>query len=223
MRQRAAHGLLVLFDADYFASYVWDADRARFDGRVTLNMDPANLSRYEAYYQYRDPITPKLQRRRRATPVTAIMPQRELMKTEFFNDFLRPDGLHHGMNLYAYDGELNIGDLRIWRARHRAPFDDADVALLDYLRPFFTNVMRNVRAHAIGAPHAREAGPPASAPTLTARESEVLARVLQGQTDKAIARALGISFATVRTHINRLFRKFGVANRTELVCRARDV
>ena len=87
---------------------------------VFLNMSPDNLARYEEYYQFRDPITPVLQKRRRATLVREVMPQDELEKTEFFNDFLIQDGLHHGINVYAYDGDLNIGDLRIWRGKGRA-------------------------------------------------------------------------------------------------------
>ncbi len=40
------------------------------------------------------------------------MPQRELMRTGFFNDFLARDGLHRGINAYSYAGQRNIGDLR---------------------------------------------------------------------------------------------------------------
>jgi len=218
VRQRAATGLLDLFEADYFASYVWDPDNECFDGRVTLNMDPDNLSRYEAYFQYHDPITPALQRARKATPVRAVMPQRALIRTEFFNDFLYCDGLYFGMNLYAYDGAVNIGDLRIWRARHRPDFDDTDLALLDYLGPIFTNAMRNV--HRRSGPRPGEEGAAPEPGGLTAREAEVLCHIRDGLPDKAVARALGISFATVRTHVNSLFAKFGVHNRTELVRRA---
>ena len=49
---------------DYYASYVWDESRSVFGGRVALNMSDRNLSSYEAYYQYHDPITPKLQQHR---------------------------------------------------------------------------------------------------------------------------------------------------------------
>jgi len=82
-------------------------------------MDPKNLANYDAYFQHRDPITFKLQARREATLVTQVMPQRELMRTEFFNDFLARDGLHWGVNAYSFVGNHNIGDVRIWRHRRR--------------------------------------------------------------------------------------------------------
>jgi DNA-binding CsgD family transcriptional regulator len=104
IRERLGWALLDLLHADQFASFVWNAESSRFDGRVALNMDPANLDRYGEWHQHHDPITFVLQSHRRATRVTDVMPQRELMKTEFFTDFLSRDGLHWGMNLHAFEG-----------------------------------------------------------------------------------------------------------------------
>ena len=54
---------------------------------------------------------------------------------------------------------------------------------------------------------------------LTAREAQVCDALLGGGADKAIAEELGISFWTVRTHIQRVFAKLGVLNRRELMVR----
>jgi DNA-binding CsgD family transcriptional regulator len=62
-----------------------------------------------------------------------------------------------------------------------------------------------------GAPGAAAAGPLAR---LTDRESEVLARVAEGQSNKEIAEALGISDHTVKLHMHNMSRKLGVSNRT---------
>ena len=104
VREGIGHHLLELLSADYYASFVWDTPSRSFGSGVWLNMSPDNLARYDAYYQYNDPITLKLQARREPTLVTQIMPQRELMRTEFFNDFLARDGLHWGVNVYSYAG-----------------------------------------------------------------------------------------------------------------------
>jgi len=113
IRERLGHALLGLLRADQFASFVWDAERGGFGSRVAINMAPANLDTYAQWHQHHDPITFVLQSRRRATRVTEVMPQRELMRTPFFNDFLARDGLHWGLNLHAFDGERALGDLRI--------------------------------------------------------------------------------------------------------------
>jgi DNA-binding CsgD family transcriptional regulator len=145
VRKGIAEDILRLLNADFFASYVWNHDLKIFEKCVFTNMHPDNLARYEKYFQYHDPITYRLQKRRSATVVSEIMPQNLLEKTEFFNDFLMQDGLHHGINLYAYDGYLNIGDMRIWRARNRPIFGHREVALLDTILPYFTNSLRIAR------------------------------------------------------------------------------
>ncbi len=146
LREEISADLLRLFKADFLASFIWNQDRQVFEHVVFLNMSPDSLARYDSYYQFHDPITPSLQKRRRATLVCEVMPQEELEKTEFFNDFLMSEGLHHGINVYAYDGDLNIGDLRIWRAKRRPDFGKREAALLDAILPHFRNALRNVRA-----------------------------------------------------------------------------
>lgn len=53
-----------------------------------------------------------------------------------------------------------------------------------------------------------------SGQTLTAREQDVLERIAAGRSNKEIASDLQISEATVKTHINSLLGKLGVADRT---------
>lgn len=52
-------------------------------------------------------------------------------------------------------------------------------------------------------------------PTLTERESEVLALIAEGLSNKAIARRLGISEKTVKAHLTRVFATLGVSDRTQ--------
>jgi hypothetical protein len=134
VREAVGHHLLELLEADHYASFVWQDATGRFEKAVYLNMDPANIAAYDRYYQQHDPITSKLQARREATLVTQVMPQRDLMRTEFFNDFLARDGLHWGVNAYSYVGGRNIGDVRIWRGRRRENFDGHTLELLRLIR-----------------------------------------------------------------------------------------
>lgn len=146
LRQSIADDLLQLLQADMLASFVWNDHLHQFEDVAFVNMSASNLDHYQAHFQYCDPITSLLQARRTATLVNEIMAQPELEKTEFYNDFLRVDGLKWGINLYAYEGSLNIGDLRIWRGTARPPFGEREVALLDMLSPHFTNSLVNARS-----------------------------------------------------------------------------
>jgi DNA-binding NarL/FixJ family response regulator len=57
---------------------------------------------------------------------------------------------------------------------------------------------------------------------LTARETEICSGILLGMSDKSIAAKHGISFWTVRTHIQRIFEKLDVNNRRELIAKFRS-
>jgi len=50
---------------------------------------------------------------------------------------------------------------------------------------------------------------------LTAREAEVLGLLADGMSNKQIARALGISEGTVKSHLGSAFRRIGVQQRTQ--------
>lgn len=50
---------------------------------------------------------------------------------------------------------------------------------------------------------------------LTRRESEVLRQMALGLTNKEIAQALGISYETVKEHVQHILRKIGVSDRTQ--------
>lgn len=50
---------------------------------------------------------------------------------------------------------------------------------------------------------------------LTQREQEVLEQIVKGKSNKEIGAELGVSEATVKTHINNLLGKLGVEDRTQ--------
>ncbi|MCO5166325.1 MAG: PAS and helix-turn-helix domain-containing protein [Planctomycetes bacterium] len=66
------------------------------------------------------------------------------------------------------------------------------------------------------------AGPAArgEGPALSRREREVLALLAHGARGEEIAARLGIARATVRNHVQRMFRKLDVRSRVEAVARA---
>ncbi len=63
----------------------------------------------------------------------------------------------------------------------------------------------------------RDPLPLADATPLTPRERDVLAMLAEGLGNKTIARRLGISEHTVKTHLAGLFAKLGASSRTEAV------
>jgi DNA-binding NarL/FixJ family response regulator len=60
-----------------------------------------------------------------------------------------------------------------------------------------------------------QSAPPAETPLLTQREVEVLRLVAEGMSNTRIARKLWVTEQTVKFHLSNIYRKLGVANRTE--------
>jgi DNA-binding NarL/FixJ family response regulator len=54
-------------------------------------------------------------------------------------------------------------------------------------------------------------------PELTPRQIEVLVCAVKGQSNKLIARSLGISDGTVKQHLNAIYRELEVGSRTEAI------
>jgi len=80
-------------------------------------------------------------------------------------------------------------------------------------------VQQRLLSAAVRAPAANSANPGGPADTadtdLTPRESEVLRLIAAGKSNREIARALFVSEATVKTHVNRIFAKTGSRDRTQ--------
>ena len=62
-----------------------------------------------------------------------------------------------------------------------------------------------------------------AAPSLSAREKEVLRLVAQGHSNPAIAKELYLSEATVKTHLLHAFEKLQVSDRTRAVTKAMEL
>ena len=80
-----------------------------------------------------------------------------------------------------------------------------------------TTFVRCVRQPRASAAAARRSPRPDKSPSraLTHREQQVLRGVFRGMTNKEIGVALGISYETVKEHVQHILRKIGVTDRTQ--------
>ena len=100
-------------------------------------------------------------------------------------------------------------DLRLYLFRGPGPdFSERDRALLTLLRPHLHQAYLDTKRQR------------RSAPQLTSRQRELLCLVAAGHTNAQIARRLGLSEGTVRTHLKNIYSRLNVSSRTAAVTRA---
>ena len=117
------------------------------------------------------------------------------------------------------EGEL-LGLLTLYRTRADGAFSAENMFFLRALGMHFNAVMQNLTA-----PHAPLAPPDENmrltklqaACQLTARETEILARLNHFETNEEIADALGIRESTLQKHFQNLFRKLDVTSKWEVL------
>lgn len=126
--------------------------------------------------------------------------------------------LDAGLDLSA-TGARRVG---IGVSRAVRDFDDRDRHILDRLRPLLLEALR--RAHA-GASRDVRRNPlaPAGPGRLTRRENEVLYWVAMGKTSDEIATILGARPMTVKKHLEHVYEKLDVPNRTSAAVVARSL
>ena len=106
------------------------------------------------------------------------------------------------------------------RARLRSQLDDASIEIAGEYPTLAAARAAEIDTDAIVLAGDRDAHDAEALEPLTPRETEVLALVAEGLSNKAIAEALGISDQTVKFHVASIIGKLGAANRTEAVRRA---
>ena len=193
-----------LLRADFGSSYVWDAGKHASRDGVTWNIAPAVSAAYDNQWQYQENLTTVLRQRQVATTVSEVMPRQRFINTAFYGDYLRPNDMADGINIFFVRDGHDIGDLRLWRAHDQPLFGEREKHLLATLQYYF---LRSLPGEAD------------SEQQLTLREQEVVNLISKGMNDKEVARLLDIGFTTVRSHIKNALRKSGSANRAELAAR----
>jgi len=142
-----------------------------------------------------------------ATRLSDVIAHRQLVATRVYAEWFRP---------YGIAAELEVGIARS-RARTRnfvfgrtrGDFSGRDVAVLQLIAPHLARIHETTQLRLCAG-----IAEPENLERLTTREAEILELVAVGLTNAAIAERLWISPGTVKKHLDNVYAKLGVANRT---------
>lgn len=146
------------------------------------------------------------------------------LRSEYFSSYYRHLDIGDELGLLTAIGSGSAAHVSITRRRGRSRFTRRDHDWLVATAPLAREAVRRMNevqspaAHDRSALHdsLRQAYRHFGASILTEREREVTHLLLQGNSAKAIARALTISPETARNHLKRIYPKLGVASQAEL-------
>jgi DNA-binding CsgD family transcriptional regulator len=180
----------------------------------------AGTSEYAAFMRHIDEHPVIAHNARIADPVprkiSDFLADRQLRALALHAEFFRQFDVNYQMSLVIHHaGQQMIG---IAANRALADFTERERTCLAALRPHVVQAYRHgldvqrIRANLRGAHYARAADAPARG--LTQREAEVLHWVAGGKSNDDVARIVGVASATVKKHLEHIYEKLGVANRT---------
>jgi DNA-binding CsgD family transcriptional regulator len=154
---------------------------------------------------------------RSVTKLSDFYSARQWHATGMYSDHDRSRGIEHELLLCLPDAGRTAGPgqaagpgrtVRLMLTRGRGPdFSERDRALLALLRPHLQHAYLDAE---------RRRHP---TPELTTRQRELMYLVAAGHTNTQIARLLGLSEGTVRTHLANIYGRLQVSSRTAAVTR----
>jgi DNA-binding CsgD family transcriptional regulator len=149
----------------------------------------------------------------RAIRMSDVISPRAYRKLDLYERMARPLGVGYVMKLYF---PTRIGSASVVLDRGVRDFSDRDRDVLNGLLPHLEALRRRAGAYRTRRVESDACG------VLTMRERQVLRLVAAGYTNPGIAATLYIARGTVRKHLDNIYAKLGVANRSEAVARLFD-
>ena len=140
----------------------------------------------------------------RTQRISDCLPLERFRRTALYNDYYRRIRIDHAMALPVYVGNGLLVSFVLNRTRR--DFSERERLLLDLLRPHLAKIYQKARR----------------LNRLTAREVEILRWLAAGKSDAQIGAILGTSPRTVQKHLQHLYEKLGVENRTAAAMRLRS-
>jgi len=152
----------------------------------------------------------------RARRISDFLSDRQFRSLGLYHDFYRRCGVEYqaAISVAAPGG----GQIGVALNRQRQDFSAGDLELLDLLR---IHVGQAAAIALLTQPGPVLSPDSEASPLLTPRQAHILQLVADGQSDRGIARTLGISTRTVQAHLQQTYRALDVTSRTEAVARLR--
>jgi len=153
-------------------------------------------------------IAPLLQQAAHLTYVQSeLVPRQDYFRSEFYQRFMRTHRIEEALSSITLNDEGLAVGLSVSRCRGDRPFSARDASIMSLLTRLF--------ARRIG--HALTTSEQISISALAPRLQATLSALIQGDSEKLIAKRLCISPATAHEYVRAVYGHFGVRSRAMLM------
>lgn len=186
-------------------------------GFVGLNVENQMESKYHEKLEHLDPMHPSNFETSDETVISSntVMPHKNWLKTIFYQDFIKQYGYVHVADIFFRSHGKIIAILTVLRDDSMPEFSSEDLDTLRKIQPFLEYSLNSIYMPA----RISERAYVEETYELTNRELDVLEYALTGVDNKTMAKHLGMSLPTLRTHLQHIYQKVGVHSTSELIAR----
>jgi DNA-binding CsgD family transcriptional regulator len=191
---------------------------------TAVGMDPQSCKSYEEYFVSRNPW---LTKRKALMGVVEtgeqVFSNRDLVRTEFYKDFLRPNIWLHACSTVTNVEKSTFSSVYALRSPRNGPFTSDELALCSYLSPHLQAADRLYKRIVdleatldqllIGELDTKRL----AKLSLTPAETRLAIALFKGQGVEAYAKEAGISINTARCYVKQIYAKTGVNRQSELI------
>ena len=189
---------------------------------------PLPIQSHEVFYRlaHQNPLAERHLRTRDGRPyrISDLVTAEQFHQTELYREFYAPIGVEYQISFALPSNGEQI--LAIALSRCETDFTDEERELLAVARPHLVQIYRNALQHtaitSVSAPQSRPAPDQNTLQGLglTPAQANVLGLIVRGQSTSDIAGQLRISERTVQKHLQGVYRRLGVSDRSGAIHRA---
>lgn len=147
-----------------------------------------------------------------------LLPDHKRLNTPIYQECYRQYQIYDTLQANITYNNTFLGVLTLYRTRKEGVFTDDDISCLRMIGYHLNRLFYQTMLPREQADHARlRLELLREQYALTGRESEILSLLLAGLPEADICRDLGITAATLKKHMQHIYRKLGISTRWELL------
>lgn len=125
------------------ALFVLPDETARFTDFAAKDIDDIWIRRYKEYYCKQDPfeLIKRKYHGKQTTRLEEVVDLPSFLRSEYYNEFLLPQKVHHKIISYLVSGKKTLGVIAFFRSRGSPNFSDEEAEMISKISSFIAHAL----------------------------------------------------------------------------------